>query len=115
MPSVWRCNASAGAGLWASTDRQGMSGDRPVIARNPRVAYREFAAGEGAVLLHLDTGNYFSLNRLGSLIWRLVDGGTTVEGLIAAVSAELEDPPSHLEADVQAFVAALRDRGLIQH
>jgi Coenzyme PQQ synthesis protein D (PqqD) len=92
-----------------------MQGNRPLITRNPRVTYREFASGEGAVLLHLDTGDYFSLNRLGSMIWRLVDGGTTVEGLIAAVSAELEDPPSGLGADVQAFLAALSERGLIEH
>jgi hypothetical protein len=83
------------------------------VARNPQVAYREYAAGEGAVLLHLDTGDYHTLNRLGSLIWRLVDGDTSVEELVAAVRVELEDPPAHIEADVRRFLAALRERGLI--
>jgi hypothetical protein len=92
-----------------------MEWDRRVVTRNPRVAYREFAAGEGAVLLHLDTGDYHSLNHLGSLIWALVDGGTTMEQLIAAVSAEIESPPPGLEADVRQFLAALRDRGLIAY
>ena len=91
-----------------------MDGDGRPLARNPRVACREFGEGEGAVLLHLDTGQYHSLNRLGTLIWRLVDGGSTVAGLVAALRAELEDPPDTLEADVQAFVAGLRERGLIE-
>jgi hypothetical protein len=91
-----------------------MERTRTTLARNPRVVSREFAAGEGAVLLHLDTGDYYSLNRIGSLIWRFVDGGTTVQQLLAAVRAELEDPPSSLEADVRTFLAALHERGLIE-
>jgi hypothetical protein len=92
-----------------------MESDPTTVTRNQRVTYREFAAGEGAVLLHLDTGDYHSLNRLGSLIWCLVDGGTTVEQLVAAVSAEIENPPPRLEADVRQFLAALRERGLIAY
>lgn len=92
-----------------------MEPDRTTVTRNPRVAYREFAGGEGAVLLHLDSGDYHSLNRLGSLIWCLVDGGTTVEQLVVAVSSEIEHPPSGLEADVRQFLAALRERGLIAY
>lgn len=92
-----------------------MERDPTTVTRNPRVAYREFAAGEGAVLLHLDTGDYHSLNSLGSLIWCLVDGGTTLEQLVAAVRAEIENPPPRLEADVRQFLAALRERGLIAY
>jgi len=41
--------------------------DEQWIVGNPRVVYRDLAAEEGGVLLHLDSGQYHGLNALGSM------------------------------------------------
>jgi hypothetical protein len=85
------------------------------IEKNPRVAYREYADGERAVLLDLETGAYFGINRIGSRIWALLDENVTMDRLLADLATELEDAPENLEADVERFLGALHERGLISY
>jgi Coenzyme PQQ synthesis protein D (PqqD) len=82
------------------------------IKRNPQVVYREVGDG-GGVLLHLDSGAYHGVNRIGTVIWELLDGERTRADVVAALSDKLEDPPAELEADVDAFLDGLQERDLI--
>ncbi len=43
-----------------------------MIRKNPQVVYRTLA-GEGGVLLHLESGAYHGLYEVGTLIWGLLD------------------------------------------
>jgi hypothetical protein len=81
------------------------------LARNPQVVYRELA-GEGGVLLHLETAQYHGVNETGLAIWELLDGERTVAEVVTEVSARLDDAPPALEDDVVAFLGALSARGL---
>jgi hypothetical protein len=83
-----------------------------VPSRNPQVVHR--AVGEGEVLLHLDTGAYHSVTAVGALVWELVDGERTVAAIVDGVRAGVERAPAELEAEVDAFLVALRDRDLLQ-
>jgi coenzyme PQQ synthesis protein D (PqqD) len=83
------------------------------LQKNGDVAYRQFAAGEGGVLLHLETGQYYGVNRLGAAIWNLIDGSRTGEGVVAELRQGVEDPPSTLGADVERFLDGIRRRDLI--
>lgn len=89
-----------------------MENDRP-LRRNPDVAFRELAEGEGGVLLHLVSGSYHGLNDVGALVWELVDGKKTSADLVEAVRERVDDPPPTLEAEVAHFIAALRARDLV--
>lgn len=86
--------------------------DKP-LRRNPDVAFRELAEGEGGVLLHLVSGNYHGVNDVGALIWELVDGEKTSADLVEAIRQRVDDPPLSLDADVANFIAALRERELV--
>jgi hypothetical protein len=86
--------------------------DNP-LRRNPDVAFRELAEGEGGVLLHLVSGSYHGLNDVGALVWELVDGKKTSADIIDAVRQRVEDPPPSLDHDVSSFIAALRERELV--
>lgn len=84
------------------------------IRRNPHIAYRDLAAGEGGVLLHLETGSYHGVNVVGALIWDLIDGDRDRAELVVAVRQRLIDPPEDLDAEVAGFLDDLRQRDLIQ-
>ena len=83
------------------------------LAKNETVAFRRLAEGEGGVLLHLESGEYHGINEVGCLIWELVDGERTVDGLVVALDEEIEDPPADLADQVIAFLDSLRERDLV--
>jgi hypothetical protein len=83
-----------------------------VIRKNPQVVYRALA-GEGGVLLHLESGAYHGLNEVGTLIWGLLDEERTFDQLVAELREHLLDPPDDLRGEVERFVADLRERDLL--
>jgi Coenzyme PQQ synthesis protein D (PqqD). len=83
------------------------------IKRNPKVVARELGEPQGAVLLHLDTGAYHGLNRVGFVVWELIDGERTVSDLVDGVCARIENAPPEVEQDVSSFLEAALARNLI--
>jgi hypothetical protein len=84
------------------------------LVRNENVAFRRLAAGEGGVLLHLESGEYHGINEVGCLIWELLDGERTVEAVAVALQDDIEDAPPDLVDEVIVFLDSLRARGLVQ-
>ncbi len=83
------------------------------IRRSEDVVYRELAADEGAVLLHVESGAYHGLNGTGSLIWSLIDGERTRDDIVRELQARLDDPPRGIGDDVDHFLDDLRLRNLV--
>jgi hypothetical protein len=75
------------------------------------VVFRELE-GE-AVLLHLDSGLYFGLDRIGTRVWQLVAEHGRMEPVIDTLLEEYEVAPDVLRADVSALLDALLDKGLV--
>lgn len=86
---------------------------KSILKRNPRVTYKELADGSGAVVLHLDSGDYHGLNQIGVLIWNLLEESRSVDSLVAGVRDEIEDAPPNLSEDVESFVSHLLERDLV--
>jgi Coenzyme PQQ synthesis protein D (PqqD) len=84
------------------------------LRKNENVAFRRLAAGEGGVLLHLESGEYHAINEVGCLIWEHLDGERTVDGVVVAVREGIEDPPPDLADEVVVFLESLRERDLVQ-
>ena len=82
------------------------------IRKNPQVVYRALA-GEGGVLLHLESGAYHGLNEVGTLIWGLLDEDKTFDQLIAELRDHLLDPPDDLPGEVERFLADLRESDVL--
>lgn len=85
-----------------------------MLRRGPRVAYRDLEGDRGAVLLHLDTGAYHGIDRMGALIWDLLDGAPSFGQLLPRLSEMLDGTPSSFEAEIAEFLLNLRDRKLIE-
>jgi hypothetical protein len=87
---------------------------KPRFRRNDRVVFRRLDEGSGAVLLHLETAAYRHLNEVGALIWTLLEGEPTRDELVEAIRLHITDPPDRMSAELDVFLEALRERGLIE-
>ena len=88
--------------------------DSTVIRRNPRTAFRELSEDQGAVLLHLDTAAYHSMNEIGTAIWNLLSQERTFAELVVELRTELATEPPSLTEDLEQFLRGLEERDLVQ-
>lgn len=72
----------------------------------------EVVDGE-AVLLDLRNGVYFSLNRVGTRIWQLIQEHGEVDRVRQQLLEEFEVSREMLEQDLERCLAELRRRGLL--
>ena len=75
------------------------------IKQHPDVVYTDLV--DGAVLLHLETRTYYSLNEVGAAIWRLLDSAESREDLTQRLTAEYEVEKGQLESSVSEFIREL--------
>ncbi|HEX6938574.1 MAG TPA: PqqD family protein [Longimicrobiales bacterium] len=66
------------------------------------------------ILLDAGTGEMFSLNATGRAVWRALDGGTTVAGVVAAVERAYDIAADRAEADVHALLVRLLEVRLVE-
>mgnify|MGYP003454844759 CR=1 FL=1 len=71
----------------------------------------EVVNGE-AVLLHLDTGKYFSLHPTGTRMWQLLGELGDVEQVASKLEAEFKVDPAVLRQDLAELIDTLLARGL---
>jgi hypothetical protein len=79
---------------------------------HPKVVFRELS--DGGVILHLETGQYHSLNATASAIFKLVDGDRSPHEIASAFRDLLDDPPEDIDAVVARLLNDLRVRDLIE-
>jgi len=77
----------------------------------PQVMSRR--VGEETVLLDLESGLYFGVDRVGQRIWELAGSGQTLGEIVDAIVAEFEVERARAETDVLEFAATLVERGLL--
>ncbi|MDQ6616490.1 MAG: PqqD family protein [Actinomycetota bacterium] len=65
------------------------------------------------VLVHVDTGMYYTLNEVGGRVWALCDGSLTVAQVIAQLCEEFDAPPEEVKADVLDLVGHLTTEKLL--
>jgi hypothetical protein len=67
-----------------------------------------------AVLLNLDSGFYYSLNQVGTMVWDLFKQGQSLAQILSAICERFAVAEKVAEADLLAFVKRLCQEGLIQ-
>lgn len=65
------------------------------------------------VLMRLADSDFYSLRDSGRAIWQAIDGLRDRDALLAALAADYEAPRAQLATDLDAFLADLRDAGLL--
>ncbi len=67
-----------------------------------------------AVILHFDSGNYFGLNDVGTLVWKMIEQPRSVRELRDAVLREYKVGPEQCERELLEFLKELRECGIIE-
>jgi hypothetical protein len=70
--------------------------------------------GGEAVLLNLKDGTYYGLRQTGVFIWRMLEEGADAISITEAIVGRYGLAEPEAERDVQAFLASLLGRGLIE-
>ena len=65
------------------------------------------------VVMRLDNGEFFSLSGTSAAIWRLIDGKRDRAALLAALREQFDGAQTSITADVDEFLARLRETGLL--
>ena len=87
-----------------------MSAQRFRINR-PYVVKEDF--DDEDVIVNLDTGSYYSLDKSGAVLWDLIDAGASRADIVANVSARCSDDDSGIQTVVDEFLSRLREEALI--
>ena len=66
-----------------------------------------------AVLLHLDSNEYFTLNETGNFIWQGIVAEQTMHDIGQSLEAAYDVSTAEAESCVQELVAALAEEGLV--
>jgi hypothetical protein len=83
------------------------------VKLDPEVVFTE-VEGKEAVLLHLGTKMYFSLNETGVFIWRMMSDGHTPEEVSKKLQEEYEITPEKANESVAALMNDLAKEKLIE-
>lgn len=94
--------------------RRACSGDdRVTLAKDP-ARFVETAIDDEIVVMHLDSGDFFSLTGTARAIWTAIDGQRDEAAICAALAEVYPDAPEdELAADVAGFVERLRAAGFL--
>ncbi len=82
------------------------------LKHSPHAAWRKVA--DEAVILDVDTANYFSLGGTGLRVWELLAKATTPADLTAVLEREFEAPPGAIARDIKDLLSTLRRERLIE-
>lgn len=70
--------------------------------------------GDETVILDLGSGTYFGLNPVGARVWQLLSGGSAVADIVTTLLGEFDAAEDQLQDDVDALIAELVTRGLVE-
>ncbi len=67
-----------------------------------------------AIALNLETGQYYTLNELGTRIWALLQQEDSIAGIVRAIEAEYEVTREQARTDLEVFLKDLQQNGLVE-
>ena len=68
---------------------------------------------DGAIVLDIQQGQMFNLNRVGSRILELLESGSAESDIVNVISQEFNGSREVVENDVREFIEALRKHKLV--
>ena len=88
-----------------------MNKNRVYLTQSPKTAYR--IIDEEAVIVNLESSMLYSLNSVGTLIWEMSDGRTSIEKIVDNIYEEFEVEKDLAKKDCLEFVQDFADKGLL--
>lgn len=69
-----------------------------ILSRSENVTYE--IVSDSAILIRMDTGTYFDMNRIGTEFWQMLDGVQTIQQHAATIAAKYEVDVPMVVADL---------------
>ena len=66
------------------------------------------------IVIHLETGNYYSLTGSGPEIWALLQNGGSASAICAELGRRHRWPDGEIRGEVERFIADLEREGLVE-
>lgn len=86
-------------------------GDGDLISRRASIIAADTV--DEAILLDIDSGNFFQLNKSAARIWDLIEQPTSFADLCASLEERFQIGAAECRVDVAHFVGALREQGIL--
>lgn len=83
-----------------------------VIAGKKEIAIADMD-GE-VVMMSLETGKYYNLGSMGTIIWGMIENPVSVETIISKLLDKYEVTQQQCEAEVISFLNAMAKQGLLE-
>jgi len=77
----------------------------------PKIILESFE--DEIVIINLESGNYYSLEKLGAVVWGLIEKGKSFNYILNHIKSKYPQNHVNLENDIQKFIAELDKEGLI--
>jgi len=90
-----------------------LSGQTNTSAIKVAQGVRETVSQDGAVLLDINQGLCFSLNPVGTRIWRMLKEGRSQDEITDSLEEEFRLPRAQLLGDIRNFLAQLESMKLV--
>ncbi len=66
-----------------------------------------------AIIINLSNGTYYSMDKVGGLIWEMIELRQSLDETIAAITARYEVSPERAQADVRRLAGELIQENLV--
>lgn len=86
--------------------------DDSILQANDREVAAKVVDGE-AVLINLSNGLYYSMDKVGGVVWSMIAGGTSITRIADSVAKHYTRPADQVQTDVRQLVEQLLAEGLI--
>lgn len=80
--------------------------------RNNDVSWKKLE--EKCILLHLISGNYYTLNKIGRFLWESLDGVKKLEEICEEIVAHYHIDQETVQKDISEIIQDLYKEGLIE-
>jgi len=81
------------------------------LSHSANATYQNVA--DEAILIHLQTGVYYSLNEVGTVFWNLMDGARTIADCADNIAAEYAAPREEVLQDLLELAGELAAEDLV--
>lgn len=88
-----------------------MNFSRRLRINNPKVAYEIF--DDEVIIIHFESGNYYSLGKTGAAIWSFIERGVPVGAILEGITHRYTGDQGVIENAVRQLLDELEREGLI--
>jgi hypothetical protein len=83
-----------------------------ILARSPLISFETI--NDEAILIHIDSGDYYSLNRVGLEFWKMLDGRHTIAQHARTLAELYDQDPDEVAADLLVLATVLAEKDLVE-